>query len=37
MKEEYITKINNLMQQSNDIPLLDLIFKLLAKAGESHG
>lgn len=32
MKEEYIQKINELMKQCDDIPLLDLILKLLQKS-----
>lgn len=32
MKEEYIQKITELMDQCNDIPLLDLIMKLLQKS-----
>ena len=32
MKEEYIKQIIELMQQTNDIPLLDLILKLLQKS-----
>lgn len=31
-KEQYIEKINELMEICNDIPLLDLIFKLLCKS-----
>lgn len=32
MKDEYIKQIIDLMQQTNDIPLLDLILKLLQKS-----
>lgn len=32
MKEEYITKIIELLQKCNDIELLDLVFKLLHKS-----
>lgn len=32
MKEEYIEKINILLKKCNDIPLLDLIYKLLNKS-----
>lgn len=31
-KEQYIQQINGLMERCNDIPLLDLIYKLLAKS-----
>lgn len=31
-KEEYMTAINKLMSECNDIPLLDLIHKLLLKS-----
>lgn len=31
-KEQYIVKITELMENCNDIPLLDLIFKLLTKS-----
>ena len=31
-KEEYIEKITELLKACNDIPLLDLIHKLLAKS-----
>lgn len=31
MKEQYISEINNLIQQCDDISLLDLIHKLLLK------
>lgn len=31
-KGQYIESINKLMQETNDIPLLDLIFKLLSKS-----
>ena len=31
-KEQYIQKIFDLMQECNDIPLLDLILKLLTKS-----
>lgn len=31
-KIEYIQQINNLMEKCNDLPLLDLIFKLLIKS-----
>lgn len=31
-KEEYIQEIAELMEQCNDIPLLDLIYKLLLKS-----
>lgn len=30
-KEVYIKKINSLLERCNDIPLLDLIYKLLCK------
>ncbi len=33
MKEEYIQRIVELLQKCNDIPLLDLILKLLQKSG----
>lgn len=32
MKEEYITLINELMKECNDLALLDLILKLLQKS-----
>lgn len=32
MKEEYIKQIIELMQQSNDLALLDLILQLLQKS-----
>lgn len=32
MKEKYIEKIIELLRRCNDIPLLDLIFKLLQKS-----
>jgi len=32
MKEEYIQKIVELLERCNDIPLLDLILKLLQKS-----
>lgn len=31
-KDEYIKKINELLEKCNDIPLLDLIVKLLTKS-----
>ena len=31
-KEQYIQKILELLQECNDIPLLDLIYKLLDKS-----
>lgn len=31
-KAEYIQKITELMEQTNDIPLLNLIYKLLCKS-----
>ncbi len=31
-KEQYIKKIHTLLQECNDIPLLDLILKLLGKS-----
>ena len=31
-KEQYIQQINGLMGKCNDIPLLDLIYKLLTKS-----
>lgn len=31
-KEQYIQKITNLISECNDIPLLDLILKLLLKS-----
>lgn len=31
-KEQYIEQITELMEKCNDIPLLDLIFKLLTKS-----
>ena len=31
-KEEYIKKIAELIERCNDIPLLDLIYKLLLKS-----
>ena len=31
-KEQYIQKIVDLLNECNDIPLLDLIFKLLRKS-----
>lgn len=33
MKEDYIQRIVELLQNCNDIPLLDLILKLLQKSG----
>lgn len=32
MKNEYIKMINELMEKTNDVPLLDLIYKILAKS-----
>lgn len=32
MKDQYILEINNYMKKCNDIPLLDLILKLLQKS-----
>ena len=32
MKEEYIIRINELMNNCNDVALLDLIFQLLDKS-----
>ena len=32
MKQEYIEKIIELLHQSNDLPLLDLILQLLQKS-----
>lgn len=32
MKEEYIQKITELLKQCNDLPLLDLIMKLLQES-----
>ena len=32
MKQEYIRAINEAMERTEDIPLLDLIFKLLIKS-----
>ena len=32
MKEEYVVKINELLEKCNDLPLLDLIYKLLNKS-----
>jgi hypothetical protein len=34
MKDQYIQKIIALLEQCNDIPLLDLIFRLLRKSLE---
>ena len=31
-KNQYITWIDELMQECNDLPLLDLIYKLLCKS-----
>lgn len=31
-KGQYIDRIDKLMQETNDIPLLDLILKLLSKS-----
>ena len=31
-KEEYIKRISEMMERCNDIPLLDLIYKLLCKS-----
>lgn len=31
MKEEYVQKIIALLEQCNDIPLLDIIYRLLLK------
>lgn len=36
MKQEYIEAITKQMQECNDIALLDLIRKLLTKAGEAN-
>lgn len=33
-KDDYIQKIISLLEQCNDIPLLDLIFRLLRKSLE---
>lgn len=32
MKNEYIKMINELMEKTNDLPLLDLIYKILVKS-----
>ena len=32
MKEEYILKITELLNQTNDVSLLDLIFQMLQKS-----
>lgn len=32
MKQSYILEINKLLEKCNDIPLLDLILKLLQKS-----
>lgn len=32
MKDQYIIEINSLMENCNDIPLLDLILRLLQKS-----
>ena len=32
MKEEYVVKINELLEKCNDLSLLDLIYKLLNKS-----
>ena len=32
MKEDYIEKITEAMRRCNDIPLLDLIYKILTKS-----
>lgn len=32
MKQEYIQAINEAMERTNDIPLLDLIFQILIKS-----
>ena len=32
LKQEYISAINNLLQESNDIELMDFVFQLLQKA-----
>lgn len=31
-KNAYIEMINNLMEQTNDLPLLDLIYKILERS-----
>ena len=31
-KEEYIKRISEMIERCNDIPLLDLIYKLLCKS-----
>ena len=31
-KKEYIKLINDLMEKTNDVPLLDLIYKILVKS-----
>ena len=37
MKEAYIEKITEAMRRCNDIPLLDLIYKLLIKSECAEG
>ena len=32
MKNEYIKMINELMEKTNDLPLLDLVYKILVKS-----
>lgn len=32
MKDEYIVRITELLEKCNDLPLLDLIIKLLSKS-----
>ena len=32
MKNEYIKMINELMEKTNNLPLLDLIYKILVKS-----
>ena len=32
MKNEYIKMINELMEKTNDLPLLDLMYKILVKS-----
>ena len=36
MKEEYIHWINELMNQTNDIVLIDFIYKFWVKAGSAN-
>ena len=37
MKQEYISKIKQQLEQCNDLALLDLVFQIMRKAEEKNG